>query len=285
MTVLGCRLKLQRAQSMENRYYKNKALSLIKQFVEKKLDNELINLKNYTFWYIDGDPNFGNGSKYADADCTKIVYAIDYLLYYEALKDENGNLLIPGYSHPYKSNFKGETIFTFKTLFGTQEIMEDRIKKFYNCYQKLGATTLLPCKTIKIGNKSESINTWKGNYKNKYKDYIYPFLLELKEYLDNKKCSDQEMQKLFEENKFYFANKTYEQYLKDFKLSDYDFSFEKDNYFYHWDKKKDTEKYKSFCKIYIDHTIEIINSRTNKMVDELTELLLKEKEFPKEYLK
>ena len=35
------------------------------------------------------------------------------------------------------------------------------------------------------------------------------------------------MQKLFAENQFYFMNKTYGQYLKDFKLSDYDFSFEK----------------------------------------------------------
>ena len=35
------------------------------------------------------------------------------------------------------------------------------------------------------------------------------------------------MQKLFAENQFYFMNKTYGQYLKDFKLSDYNFSFEK----------------------------------------------------------
>ena len=35
------------------------------------------------------------------------------------------------------------------------------------------------------------------------------------------------MQKLFAENQFYLMNKTYGQYLKDFKLSDYDFSFEK----------------------------------------------------------
>ena len=35
------------------------------------------------------------------------------------------------------------------------------------------------------------------------------------------------MQKLIAENQFYFMNKTYGQYLKDFKLSDYDFSFEK----------------------------------------------------------
>ena len=35
------------------------------------------------------------------------------------------------------------------------------------------------------------------------------------------------MQKLFAENQFYFMNKTYGQDLKDFKLSDYDFSFEK----------------------------------------------------------
>ena len=35
------------------------------------------------------------------------------------------------------------------------------------------------------------------------------------------------MQKLFAENQFYFMNKTYGQYLKDFKLSDYDFSFKK----------------------------------------------------------
>lgn len=81
------------------------------------------------------------------------------------------------------------------------------------------------------------------------------------------------MQKLFAENQFYFMNKTYGQYLKDFKLSDYDFSFEK-NHFYHWDKKKDTEKYKSFCKIYIANATKIINSRTNKMVDKLIELLL-----------
>ena len=33
------------------------------------------------------------------------------------------------------------------------------------------------------------------------------------------------MQKLFAENQFYFMNKTYGQYLKDFKLSDYDFFF------------------------------------------------------------
>ena len=82
------------------------------------------------------------------------------------------------------------------------------------------------------------------------------------------------MQKLFAENQFYFMNKTCGQYLKDFKLSDYDFSFEKKNYFYHWDKKKDTEKYKFFCKIYIANATKIINSRTNKMVDELIELLL-----------
>ncbi|WP_273465864.1 hypothetical protein [Treponema succinifaciens] len=82
------------------------------------------------------------------------------------------------------------------------------------------------------------------------------------------------MQKLFAENQFYFMNKTYGQYLKDFKLSDYDFSFEKKNYFYHWNKKKDTEKYKSFYKIYIANATKIINSRTNKMVDELIELLL-----------
>ena len=35
------------------------------------------------------------------------------------------------------------------------------------------------------------------------------------------------MQKLFAEKQFYFMNKTYGEYLKDFKLSDYDFSFEK----------------------------------------------------------
>ena len=52
------------------------------------------------------------------------------------------------------------------------------------------------------------------------------------------------------------------------------FLLKKKNYFYHWDKKKDTEKYKSFYKIYIANATKIINSRTNKMVDELIELLL-----------
>lgn len=132
---------------MGNRYYKNpieckkKAVNLIKQFVEQKLNKELLNLKNYTFWNIDGNPIFGNGTKYSDADCTKIVYAIDYILYYDALKDENGDFFIPGYPYKSVSNFKGETIFTFKTLFGTQKNMEDKTKDFHDCYQKLGATS------------------------------------------------------------------------------------------------------------------------------------------------
>lgn len=63
----------------------------------------------------------------------------------------------------------------------------------------------------------------------------------------SKKYSEQEIQKLFAENQFYFMNKTYGQYLKDSKLSDYDFSFEK-NHFYHWIRKRIQKNINLFVK-------------------------------------
>lgn len=129
-----------------------------------------------------------------DGDRTKVAYAIEYLLFYEKLKDID--FQIYGYSTK-KSTYSGETLNTFNTLFSSNKNKRTVLSKlygieafkkecynpedknnsndFYHIYQRLGNFTILPCLTIGGG----SINTWKGKNAS-IRDYLYPFLIHLR---------------------------------------------------------------------------------------------------------
>lgn len=62
--------------------------------------------------YIDVFNGVSSNEKDFDGDRTKIVYAIDYLLY-----DNLPEFKIPGYTLKSEYNYTGETINTFNTLF------------------------------------------------------------------------------------------------------------------------------------------------------------------------
>ena len=98
---------------------KDQALEILKRFKKKYLHNNIEELKDFSFWYILTDEEFNgvsfDGNKF-DGDRTRIVYAIDKLLY-----DEKK---IPNFTLGPKGNYTGYTINTFRTLFGNRFIFQ-----------------------------------------------------------------------------------------------------------------------------------------------------------------
>lgn len=186
---------------------RKKAVNLINKFLEEKLNGDIEKLKSYSFWGIreNGKGAYDNGKNYADGDCTKLAYAIAYLIYSEKIGET--------YSTPYycygfpKYNYHGDTICTFNTLFGSTKSIQERVfetlelsdteKKaiidesadydgtdFYHIYQRIGNFYLLPCKTIKIDKKCHSLNSYRGFFQN---DFFDTFLKSLDEALNNER--------------------------------------------------------------------------------------------------
>ena len=266
---------------------KETALGLLKCFIKEKLEDNIDNLKKYSFWGIledKGSNKCFNGvssnEKKFDGDRTKIVYAIDYLLY-----DNLPEFKIPGYTSEAE-NYTGETINTFNTLFSGLPKQREKIKAlfgadwkkiqdedkgtdffaddFYHVYQRLGNFMLLPSKTIFY---RQSINKYKGT--RGAKDYFDLFFRELKELLplNGERNNSSTLLRLLEKNNFYFKDKTADDFLKDFYLDDYkDFNLGEE-YFSSRDSLK--EQYKKFALDYVEKATEFINVRSEKLVEVL----------------
>ena len=275
---------------------KQNALEFLERFITTELPNKTVDdLKNYSFWEIEKIEEkkkiFGCEKSFPDGDCSKIVYAIDYLLYYDRLPE----FKIPGYSTKSEYNYTGETINTFNTLFAKNLEKREQIKKlfgadwkkiqdetqnenpfaedFYHVYQRLGNFMLLPSKTLC---DSQSINSYKGKIKS---DYFDLFLQELKKLLplNSKEDNSDILLLLVKENDFYFTKtKTVRQFLTDFYLNDYeDFNLMGEHY-YHWynnlfSDDSSRKSYKEFALNYVAQATKLINKRSEKLVEVLKE--------------
>lgn len=275
---------------------KEKALGLLKCFIKEKLEDDIDNLKKYSFWGILEDKGYNrcfNGvssnEKDFDGDRTKIVYAIDYLLYHKKVPE----LKIPGYTSEAE-NCTGETINTFNTLFSGAPEQREKIKAlfgedwkkiqdedkgtdffaddFYHVYQRLGNFMLLPHRK---DSGKPNINTYKGFCK---KDYFDLFFRELKELLplNGAKKNSSTLLRLLETNNFYFTkDKKADDFLKDFYLGCYsNFNLENKVHYYHWYKNLFSddslkEQYKKFALNYVEEATKLINARSEKLVKEL----------------
>lgn len=269
---------------------KQKAIKILSDFVEKKLDGNFESLRHYSFWGIEKDKEFGNGLSYPDGDRTKLAYAISYLLFYEQLKDVNFRLY--GYS-TQDSTYSGETLNTFNTLFssieenrneianiyGTEKFKENCYNPengifgddFYHVYQRLGNFSLFPCLTICGG----SINTWKGT-DGSIRDYLYPFLRHLeKGYKLYRKdilfhTEEYELLLLMERNSFFFDKiYNFEKFIELFMLEGWE-SLELKAYL---KSSEITKKNIIIVDEYISKATTFIDSRTNRMVDRLKKIL------------
>ena len=143
----------------------DEAKEIVRRFIDKYLHGNIDELKTFSFWNILADDEFNGGLKNGnsfDGDRTRIVYAIDYLLYHD--KIPNLTLGDPKDNKDYS----GDTINTFRTLFGNrfqyvmkkngEEIVEEKFKfspeqidlknDFFRVYQRIGNFYLLPNTTI-----------------------------------------------------------------------------------------------------------------------------------------
>ena len=270
--------------------YTKKALDLINSFKDSKLDGKIENLQNYSFWGISGNDEYDYTCKEKfspdfDGDRTKIAYAIDYLLYKDSLPED---FRIPGY--PYSSdsdcNYTGETINTFNTLFAKNKYRRNEISKlfkndwkkiydeeqknnpfsedFYHVYQRIGNFMLQPSMTI----DKRSINSYRGYYNKKWKDYFDIFLNNYK----NK--SDDFLNKLLDKNAFFFEKNNFDDYLDIFFLRSKFYTYENfilnGQHFAYWElNESNIEDFVVFANDYVLKATELINKRSEKIVKEL----------------
>ncbi len=257
-----------------------KCKTYLKNFLEteypnKTLEKQLENLKTYNFAQMGLKEN-------THEDSTTLAKAIYFIIWHTSENNEYGLPLLTSLQL-MEENYGGETINTFNTLF--QESLEgaklyigeddeefyNEVKNFQKLYLTIGNFMLLPT------GKSNglTLNTKKGSYNFRYKDYCDLFLFDLFETsnLDDLKSA----------NKEYFEQLTKEQFFKKIFLEDYykndhaAIVFEHELYndrhypLYWWkfqkNYKEHSKDYRKFALDYIDKASTIINKRAEIMIN------------------
>lgn len=251
------------------------AMELVQEFIKEYLHGNIDELKNFSFWDIEGTKYDGNQKGKFDGDNTKIVNAI----YISLWKNEIHKLSCDNIGSG--KDYRGDTINTFNTLFGSPiyrgyvanqfnflEYEKKYIFEFYRTYQKIGNFYILPNKFINLYRKNESINTYRGKF---FKDYFDTFLCELDKCFSTENNCNRDLYKLIKHNDFFFSKiKDIDDFLSKFYMDDYkDFNLER--HFSHWDRNITTEQYKQFAFSYIQKATELINKRSEKLVEVLKE--------------
>lgn len=273
---------------------KEQAKEIIRRFTIEYLNNDINNLKDFSFWHIAGNPSFDktcspNSIKDFDGDHTRLAYAIDKLLY--------GDLKIPNFI--LGQTYRGDTINTFRTLFGNRffykengetqveidfkftETQKKIRNAFFYKYQTIGNFLVLPYGTALYGLKSQSINTFRGSVSN-WKDYFDVFIGKLEKCLQSREEFQDELflRKLLqtEINKEFFfdyCEGNIEKFYKVFILEGYSSNIFKhgQNYYGHFKYKGDIDSYKEFAFDYIDKATVLIDRRSEQIIKILEEKL------------
>lgn len=245
----------------------------------KDLNSQLEWLKTYKFTRENG----------IDEDSTTLAKTIYFIIWHTNKNNEYSLPLLTSWQS-MEENYGGETINTFNTLF--QENLEgaklyiqetdnefyEKVKEFQNLYLTIGNFMLLP----KGNSNGSTLNTKKGSYNFRYKDYCDLFLFDLFE--------TNNLDDLKNVNKEYFEKLTKEEFFKKNFLEDFyknnksAIIFKHDYYngkhypMYWWkysekNPQNHSDEYKDFALKYIDKATEIINHRADKMKDILLKRL------------
>ena len=277
-------------QSIETENAKNyikKSLDEIYPEIQGNIKKQLVKFKNYNFAQIARKEN-------CHEDSTKLAKEIYYVIWGNF---ENNKYTLPELNSIENLNqyYGGETINTFNSLF--QEDLEgikfyiqkeenpnlyNQIEHFREKYLTIGNFMLLPKNSV----NGYTLNTKKGSYHFRYKDYCDLFFYDLFEtdklndlkesnriyfkYINNAKT-------FFEKNLLYEKGK-FEEFF-DGKKPKISYLHEEKYYPFYWwkysdeNKKEHSADYKKFVENYIHTAEKMINYRADKICDILSERL------------
>ncbi|WP_373598707.1 hypothetical protein [Paraclostridium bifermentans] len=289
-----------RKRYREEQFYRQ-SIILINDFSNEVLGGEIDRLKTYCFENLKGDfkysyPNIEQIHNWRfDCDDTKLARAIYCVIwgYIFGLKADN---IGPPYSKKTKQHYRGDTINSFQTLFGSyeKEIFAYRARfydldkdiktwsniiKFRYQYHTIGNFILLQ------NNKSDRLRINNGRGKCKLKDYFDLFLLDVYEYQKGNACI---LKKQLEQNSFYkefSINSIREIFFLDIYFNDKEpkefINISKDKRLKETGSKEYRKKnenkcfsekeYKKLVNDYIEKSEEVIAKRSCKMVEMLKE--------------
>lgn len=239
---------------------------LDKKYKNKDLASQLEWLKTYKFTRENG----------VDEDSTTLAKAIYFTIWHTSKNNKYSLPLLTSWQS-MDENYGGETINTFNTLFqdnleGAKKYVKvndefyKEVEKFQNLYLTIGNFMLLP----KGKSNGATLNTKKGSYNFRYKDYCDLFLFDLFE--------TNNLDDLKEANKEYFENLSKEEF---FKKNFLDVIYENNKpkiifqhynddgkyYPYYWWQFRKTQahsdEYKKFAQTYIEEATKIIDYRAD----------------------
>lgn len=243
--------------------------------------------------------SYGSNSKDAlDCDDTHLARIVYFLIHKD---EENNEFALPNLINfsdigsGYKYKYRGDTINTYSTLFGSKNqgyeiffklcnVEDERVANFRNKYVTMGNFILLPATTVQLNpdtRKWHSMNSYRGTNEC-YRDYFDLFISRLM----NNDCIDFKLWKEQEELKDYFNFMNDKcKFIKANILENY-FNMEthqaisnlfkhKDKeapYYWYMDNKIDDIQYRQFALYYIDKATEIIRNRACKISNILKSL-------------
>lgn len=268
----------------------------IKDHVDDLLDFSFLNIKNKDkYLYAKAD------RQDIDGDRTKVTYIIYCLLWGDDLHIKFSDYLKTNSDneHPTTSkiNFSGDTICTFNTLFGRDNVVwfndfknrktnnmkfgDDclsvfsdeqliKINDFRLKYQTIPNFYPLPCKPL--DDSKITLNLYRGNFR-RWGDFFDTFLSNLEVVLEhgieNKYSKD--IKNLIDNNSHFFDTyKTRNDFVKLFKLQPFnDLRFTDEEKKLRYDNDNTLDAYKVFAMKYIDKVTKCIDDRKEKIEKEL----------------
>lgn len=243
--------------------------------------------------------SYGSNSKDAlDCDDTHLARIVYFLIHRD---EENNEYALPNLINfsdigsGYKYKYRGDTINTYSTLFGSKNqgyeiffklcnVEDEGVANFRNRYVTMGNFILLPATTVQLNpdtRKWYSMNSYRGTNE-RYRDYFDLFISRLmsNDCIDFKLWKEQEELKDYfnfmnDKCKFikanilenYFNMETHQAIPNLFKHKD-----KEAPYYWYMDNKIDDIQYRQFALRYIDKATEIIRNRACKISNILKSL-------------
>lgn len=260
-----------------------RARRLLLDFIQEKLNGQLDNIRTFDFKSLRDSDKFGCPGRYFDCDDTEIMRAIYVVLWEDVLPELSMDTL------GNTGKYRGDTMNSFHTMFGREipdkpgfyaglekyhpsDELRERVSEFGNKYcSTVGNFVVLP----NLYARDTTLNFYRGT--NQWHDFFDRFLIQLKNVLCDCGEKDLLLDELVKANAFCFdkfkGDEGFQALERTLFLEDYcDSVFSPQIVFpmnYHWKNPADAETYFRDAQSYLEKSVRIISSRSQKITDVL----------------